>query len=265
MLNKKEKLLTLLNSILESSQYQSEIEDMLEILEIPKCHIINEFLYYNLDVLHYNGNEIYESLGNRVVLYIHNLIQGSWHQERQNVTLEFIKQVQPRKMVDVGFGVPSRYVKKLVLEEKKSLLTFIDLYDAAFVFAEVLLNFWQKDWNKYIEFRKMDINSKFSVGFYDLYLFQDIVEHAYDPAGFLAEQVHCSYPDAFFLISLPIGPILPYHYISWGSDEEALQWLDNLGLQIKLKKSVYINPNVDLFAEQLSSKFHDLYALCIKK
>jgi len=264
-LHKKEKLITLLNEVLESDQHRSEIEEILSIVKIPKQHVIDEFLYYNLDVLHYNGNEIYESLGNRVVLHIHNLIKDSWHQERQDTVTEFIEEIHPEKMVDVGFGVPSKYVKKIVLEKKKTLLTFVDLYDAAFKFAEALLMYWQKNWYEHIEFKTLDINSGYFVGFYDLYLLQDVIEHAFDPAGFLIEQIKSSYPEAVFIISLPIGPILPYHYISWNSDQTALKWLENCGLQIKKKKSVYVNPKIDLFSEQLGDKFHDLYTLCIKK
>lgn len=70
---------------------------------------------------------------------------------------------------------------------------------------------------------------------------------------------------AKFLLSLPIGPLFLRHHIAWLTDKEAEDWLDAHGLKIILKRNVYVKPEVDLFAEQLGSDYHDMYVLCEKK
>ena len=67
-----------------------------------------------------------------------------------------------------------------------------------------------------------------------------------------------------FILSIPIGPIVPSHTISWDTDKEAIEWLIKCGLKINNSKKVYINPKVDLFTEQLDEEFYDLIVECRK-
>lgn len=90
---------------------------------------------------------VYESIANRFVLHIHNLINGSWHIERQKVTGDLISMANPRHMIDVGFGVPSKYIYDLVIRENKFNVTLVDKYDSAFAFARHLLDHWDAEWD----------------------------------------------------------------------------------------------------------------------
>lgn len=58
--------------------------------------------------------------------------------------------------------------------------------------------------------------------------------------------------------------IFPGHYMSWSDDKIALGWLEKCGLQIRTFKSIFINPDVDMFADNLEPDYHDLYVLCFK-
>jgi hypothetical protein len=81
----------------------------------------------------------------------------------------------------------------------------------------------------------------------------------------LTTQVQSSPQSALFLISLPIGPIIPRHYYAWVTDQEAADWLSSCGLEIMEHHAVYVQPAVDLFAEQLGANYHDFYARWRKK
>lgn len=265
---KKQKLSDFLNSIFEHEVFGVQIRSIGSSLGLSAQDIADEFFRYNLDVQSLEGNEVYESIANRFVLYIHNLINGSWHTERQKVTKDLISMVNPRHMVDVGFGVPSKYVYDLVIRANKLNVTLVDKYDSAFTFARQLLNHWDEKWDANREtkifFSKMDMDHDEYIGDYDLYLFQDAIEHAQDPTGCLKKHVDLSPVDAKFIISLPIGPIFPRHYMAWATQEAGKRWLEVCGLKIEAQEKIFVNPKVDLFADQIDPNYHDLYALCTK-
>lgn len=260
----KQKLNYFLNSILEHEVFGAQIRSISSSLGLQAQDIANEFFRYNLDVQSLEGNEVYESIANRFVLYIHNLINGSWHIERQKVTNELISMTNPCHMVDIGFGVPSKYIYDLVIRKNKFNVTLIDKYDSAFVFAKHLLNHWDASWETKIFFSKRDMDCNEYIGDYDLYLFQDAIEHTQDPTSYLKKHVNLSPKDAKFIISLPIGPIFPRHYMAWATQEVGEKWLETCGLKIEAQRKVFVNPKVDLFADQIDSDYHDLYALCTK-
>jgi len=262
---KRNKLLALLTSIVDNPEFRKEIKSIAETLGIATDEIKQEFLNYNLDIHDPQGNGVYRSLSNRLVLHIHNLISGSWHIERQETVSNFFKWCNPKSAIDIGFGVPSQYVRDCVLgSEFEASLTLCDLYEEAFHFAEVLLNSWQLGWEEKIKFLRADMNAPESLGDYGLYMFMDSIEHTFNPTACLKRYVRQSPESAMFLISLPIGPLIPRHYISWETDAEAVAWLHSTGLIVKKSNTVYVNPHIDLFAEQLGKDFHDLIVLCAK-
>lgn len=106
-----------------------------------------------------------------------------------------------------------------------------------------------------------DVNA---IGDYDTYLFQDSIEHVPDPTNCLKDYVKVSPQHANFILSLPIGPLIPAHFIEWQNDEEALQWLEDCGLKVQQYEKIWVNPAVDLFAEPLGSDHHNLIVLCAK-
>lgn len=267
MLNftKKAKLLNFLNSIIYHPLHGPQIERIASVLELTKEDVENEFLHYNLDVFSYEGNQVYESIINRLILHIHNLIEGSWHIERQKTVALFFEKANPKSIADIGFGVPSEYVRELVLKRENSQLVFCDLYESSFQFAKVLLDQWSESWQQKIKFKKTDMDTQEFVGQFDLYILQDAIEHTINPESYLKKHVELSLSNARFLISLPIGPIFPRHYYAWEDDQSGLAWLEKCGLIIEDYKNVFVNPEVDLFSEELGANYHDLYAFCRKK
>jgi len=261
---KKHKLTGFLNSVLNHKVFGTQIELICKFLGLDTQDIIDAFFHYNLDVQSSEGNDVYKSLPNRFVLHIHNLIEGSWHIHRQRVTKELIQKASPNNMVDIGFGVPSQYVYDLVIKENKFNVTLIDKYCSAFKFAKSLLEQWSDSWETSIFFSKRNMDDNEYVGDYDLYLFQDAIEHTIDPTGYLKKHVECAPKNSKFVISLPIGPLFPRHYKAWETDAEGKKWLESCGLSIELQEKIFVNPKVDLFADQIDPNYHDLYVLCNK-
>ncbi|MBN2689246.1 MAG: hypothetical protein JXR42_01380 [Gammaproteobacteria bacterium] len=261
----KKKLLGMLFSVLDHHVYGARIRKIAGSMHLSLMAIQEEFVRYNLGTHDAIGNEVYKSIANRFVLHIHNLIDGSWHQDRQAVITKFVSEVNAKNVIDVGFGVPTRYVEDLVLQSDDMEVTFLDMYDSAFAFSEHLLDFWSSNWRDKIFFKKINMDLDNICGDYDLYIFQDSIEHTKNPAKVLRETVMGAANNARFIISLPIGPIFPRHYMEWLGDRDARLWVEGCGLKIEKEQSVYTKPEVDLFAKQIDPKYHDLYFLCSKQ
>lgn len=260
---KARKLIAYLFSVLHNPFYKKQLYGLMSKFNLTEENIIHSYIDYNLDIFGF-GNEIYGSIANRFILHIHNLVIGSWHQERQNVITQYINETRPETLVDIGFGVPSRYLKELILPNKTCRATLCDLFDSAFDFAGALLEQWDLKWQEIISFKKADMNNAHEIGNFDIYLFQDSIEHVGDPTRCLTEYVKYSPAHANFILSIPIGPLFPRHYIAWLNDMDAYNWLERCGLTVLDKKSVWVNLEVDLFAEQLGEDYHNLIVLCSK-
>ncbi|MDP2628740.1 MAG: hypothetical protein Q8P15_02485 [Nanoarchaeota archaeon] len=261
---KEKKLREFAKSVINDLRCKKEIKYFLRYFRLGEEQLIQEYVNYDLDVFDYE-NEIYESIVMRLVLYIHNLLDGSWHQDRQNTILEFLKKINFETAVDVGFGVPTKYIKHYILNKSAKKFTLVDLYDSAFDFAKVLLFRWSKTYKKTINFEKVDMNNMEYIGDYDVFLFQDSIEHTKNPTGYLKKTVFLSPESSKFILSLPIGPSVPSHYIEFKNKEVAIKWLENSGLKIEESKDIFVNPKVDLFASDLDKKFYNFIVLCSKK
>jgi len=172
--------------------------------------------------------------------------------------MKMIKKLDIKDAVDIGFGVPTKYIRESVLKTRKIKLTLADVYDSAFKFAEQLLNYLDRNWKEIIFFKKVDMNDYEYPGDYDLYLFIDSIEHVKNPSKYLSKIVKESPDNSVFIFSLPIGPKVNTHFIEWKNYKEAEKWLNGHDLKIRVSKKVYVNPKVDLFAEQLDYKFYNL-------
>jgi SAM-dependent methyltransferase len=262
-ITKKEKLVKLVTSILDDTRHQPELNELASKLNINKDDIIETFLEYNLDVLSH-GNEIYDKPAIRMVLHIHNLIEGSWHIERQDTVIDLIRIANPNNIVDLGFGVPSRYIK-LALSEKKRQVTLCDIAEPAISFGRNILNIWDKEWEQIIDFKNIDIsNTQDFVGAYDLYILKHSIEHVKNPTACMSEYVRKSPSNSRFLLDIPLGPITPEHYIAWNDTTDATNWLKECGLNVMNSKLIKVNPNIDLFAEQFNFNYTDYIVLCNK-
>lgn len=263
MASKKEQLLKQLSGVMNDDRYQAHFQDLLCSLNLTRQQVTDSFLHYTLYLTDKEGNEVYRPLPNRVVLHIHNLINGSWHIDRQQAVIDLINQAKPNSIIDIGFGVPSKYVQDYVIPQRKKLF-FCDLYDSAFDFTKALMPHWDNNWRDIISFKQANMDDLKYTGDFDLYLIQDAIEHTKDPAAYLSMLVEKSPKTSKFIVSLPIGPIFPRHFMAWHSDQEALDWFTKCGLIVEQQKSVFVNPEFDLFADQLALNYHDLYALCSK-
>jgi len=260
---KEEKLRKFAKSVLDNPKYKEEIDYLLEKMNFSKEEIIKEYINYDLDINAYN-NEIYESLSIRFVLHLHNLLEGSWHQERQQIIIDFLKKINPENIIDMGFGVPMKYVKQIIFEDKSKKLTLVDMYKSAFDFSRILLNFMDKNYKENITFKKLDMNSHEYPGDYDCYIFQDSIEHVNNATEYLTKVVKFSKINSKFILSIPIGPKVPIHTSSWKKEEDAELWLNKCGLKITERKLAHINPEIDLFASELKEEFYNLVVICEK-
>jgi hypothetical protein len=261
---KEQKLREFAKSVINDPIYKEEITYFLRYFKLNEEQLIQEYVNYDLDVFDYE-NEIYESIVMRLVLHIHNLLNGSWHQDRQNTILEFLKKIDFETAVDVGFGVPTKYLRNYLINKSTKKFTLVDLYDSAFDFAKVFLSKLSSSYDKTINFKKVDMNDMKYVGDYDVFLFQDSIEHTKDPTAYLKKTVSLSPKNSKFILSLPIGPAVPSHYIEFKDKETAIRWLENSNLKIEESKDVFVNPKVDLFASDLDDEFYNFIVLCSKK
>lgn len=260
---KEQKLRDFANSVFDYLQYKEEFQFLLTKLNLTKEEVIQSYVNYDLDIFEYE-NKIYESLPMRFVLHLHNILKGSWHQDRQNTVLEMVRSTKPKSIVDMGFGVPTKYLREHVLKQKiKTVL--VDLYESAFRFSEALLDYLEPKWRSFILFKKLDMNTQKFIGDFDCYIFQDSIEHVKSATKYLTKTVKLSPTNAKFILSLPVGPWVPVHTISWDAPEDVKKWLDGCGLKIDKMSEVHVNKKVDLFAEQFEKEFYNLIVLCSKK
>ncbi len=255
-------LIALAQSVLTDPEHESELSNLMTKLNLTAETVIKSYIDYNLDICSY-GNEIYESLEMRLVLHIHNLLKDSWHQERQATVTEYIKYAQPKTIADLGFGEPSLYVKQ-ALKSGRHTITLCDFANSAYIFAEALLDMWSPKWSETVSFLKTDMEAGNFIGPYDLYIFQDSIEHVSNPTAYLSSYVMQSPVSAKFLIAIPIAPIIPSHYMSWSSTKEAIDWLHECNLNITHSKLIDVNPDVDIFADRFGFNMSDYFVLCEK-
>lgn len=260
---KESKLRGFAKSVISNSKYKNEIKYILNELNLSEEEVIQAYINYDLDVFTYS-NEVYESLAMRVVLHLHNLLTGSWHQDRQRAIFDMLKDIKTKSIVDVGFGVPTRYVREYILKDKDTRLTLVDLYESAFIFSKALLQYLDPDWQKTITFKESDMDTQEFVGEFNCYIFQDSIEHTKKPTDYLQKTIKLSPSNAKFVMSIPIGSPVPVHYIAWRNKNEAKEWLQKCGLKVDKSEKVFVNPEVDLFAEQLGEEFYNLIVQCSK-
>ncbi len=261
--NKKEKLISFAESVLNSNAYRSELSALMNTFSLTKEDVINAFLDYNMDIFSH-GNEIYDSHAIRIVLHIHNLLENSWHIERQDKANNLINSVNPQKIIDLGFGVPSLYVKNVLAEKKQ--LTLCDMYEAPLDFAKHLIQIWDPYMVNTVSFLQSNLAEvNKCIGDYDLYIFLNSIEHVENPTSCLSDYVNLSSSDSSFLLEIPIGPITPEHYYEWKTVEDAIEWVNQCGLEILKGYQIHVNPTVDLFSEQHNFKYSSYLMLCKKE
>ena len=260
---KKKLLVKLAKSVINNERYKQEFQILMSMLNVDESEIIQTYLDYNLNTINHS-EDIFLTKSISFVLHIQNLLDNSWHTDRQREFTELLNFSKAKNIVDIGFGVPSLYIKKGLLE-KKSTFTLCDYSCYAISFAKHLLDLWDKSWHERVFLQQANMNEvEMVVGNYDLYLFLDSIEHALNPTDCLKKYVQSSAKTARFLISIPIWPLAHFHNIFWMSQEEGRRWIESCGLSISLGRKVEINPTVDLFASDITPKLYNYIVLCEK-
>lgn len=248
-------------SILENPLHKNEFKLLLSRLNITTHEAIQNYLDYDMDLFSY-GNEVYARKNIQLILHMHNYLEGSWHIDRHKTIYDFISYAKPETILDIGFGIPAKYIKDYIFKAPQTSVTLCDINEDTFNFASILLELWSKNYTKQINYKKLDMDEMKYAGDANLYLFQDSIEHTKDPAKYLKLHVDQSPNKAIFLLSIPIAPLIPMHYIAWEKVGEAKDWLHTCGLKIIKEKIIHTNKMVDLFSDDLD--FSNLIVLCTK-
>lgn len=261
---KKNQLKQLAQSVLSNPAYKTELKLISKRFNVSQEEIVDAYISYDLDISTFD-NAVYSPLVMRFVLHLHNLLEGSWHIDRQKSILTFLKQINPHSIIDLGFGVPTQYIRWF-LSHDNTQLTLCDISENAVFFAKSLLEAWGHNWENKIDFITSDMSLLAQKPTnYECYLFQDSIEHVGNPTECLINFVQHSPKNAYFLLSLPIGPKIPMHTIAWETLKEADVWIEKCGLKLLAYNKVRTNPEVDLFASEVSEGFLNYIVLCNKK
>ena len=247
---------------LESPEHKKDFECLLNKFRLSREEIIETILKYTFAKEF--SNEDYSSMNMRFVLYLHNVIPYSYHQQRQSLILSYLNKCRG-SIIDMGFGVPQQYVFDL-LENDKFNITLADKDEAAIFFAKALFKTKNSRSNK-IQYKLIDMNKELP-GKYDTYLFLDSIEHIDDSRGYLKKTVELADKHSQFIFALPItdkDSKRGMHSIEWRTDSHALNWLQDCGLVIEEHKSIIPNKEVDFFAFIDGKRFHNLIVRCGKK
>ncbi len=230
---------------------------------LSEREIVASYVQYDLNIWGY-GNEFYESLAARMVLHLKYQQKESWHNERQRHISEILSLTGKRKMIDIGFGAPSRYVRDYIFKRPETELTLADCYESALTFADAILDYWNPCWKERITLLKHDMNACRAPAGHDLYIFQDSIEHIKNPEAYLKTIKEGS----LVLFSLPICKKSGPHEIAWHTLEEARGWLELQGFKSVSKdceRIATVKPSIDLFAEQLDWNVQNYMCACLKE
>ncbi len=238
-----------------------DIESLCNTLHASVEDVIKAWVVWDTGINEY-GNEIYSSDAMRVAMHLHNYIKGNWHDKRQEKVLDYIKELKPKSIVEVGFGTPQRYATEYVLNNDVKL-NLLDFDQESLNFAKAFLDTKSDSWKSQIELRKYDMNSNEFIGDFDLYIFQDSIEHSEKPTEYLNKIVSQARKGSKFIFCIPIevDKAIPEHNMFWRDTEHALNWIKESGLSIKKYNEIEMNPELDIFAKFLHKDFKEVLVL----
>lgn len=245
---------------LDEHERDSEFRYLKKTLDVTDTEIVAIFVFYDVCIGEY-ANEVYDNLPIRFVQYIHSRSTGSWHVKKAELMSQFINSAQHKSVVDIGYGIPSKYVRDILHDGRNVHVTLGDKYASAKVFSEVLLSYLDNDWRQKVSLLQIDLDDCINVGPQDAYVLLDSIEHATDPTGVFNKLVSEAPSEARFYLSLPIGKKVPVHNIEWLSEQEALDWVREAGCLIEGVRVIRPNPTVDLFVGAIEG---DLFNVIIE-
>ncbi len=245
--------------------HKTEVNFLCESFRVTETDIINAWVLWDTGINEYD-NSVYNSSAMRIAMHLHNYIQGNWHDKRQKVVLDFVKEIKPKTIAEIGFGTPQRYVTEYVLKTD-SHLSLLDFDEESLSFAEYFLDSTRTRWKNNVELIKYDMNSSEEVGNFECYIFQDSIEHANDPGKYLMKVVSSAPHNSHFIFSLPIeiDKPIPEHNIFWKDKAVALAWVESAGLTVSESIDIEMNKELDLFAKFLHPDFKEVVVHAVKK
>lgn len=246
------------------SLHKDEVEYLCKSLNIKTEDVIQAWVIWDTGVNEYD-NSVYSSNATRVAMHLHNYIKGNWHDKRQQKVLEFMEEIEPKNIAEIGFGTPQRYVSEYVLKNNIRL-TLLDFDDESLSFAKYFLDTKSNSWKEGVTLRKYDMNTKEEIRDYDLYVFQDSIEHAEKPTEYLNKVSSQAKPGSYFIFCIPIevDKAVPEHNMFWRDTEHTLSWIKESGLSVKKYFEIQMNPELDLFAKFLHPDFKEVLILAQK-
>lgn len=261
------KLIGLVDKTLANPTIGPKLQVLLQATKLEVVDLKQGVLSYTLSKPEFDfGNDHYKSLLSRLTLHFHNIVEGSYHHDRHQMVLSFMEEVIPKKIMDIGYGVPSSYHLSYLAKHPEATAELLDMYPSAEEFAKILIQNEAPEVLPRINFRTYDMDSGEFPGKADAYLFLDSIEHTKKPSEYLAMILTRSNPEAHFIFSLPVSKKSPnsFHNAEWLTDYEARKWLENAGLAVIRDGIVHTNPTVDFFAELKVGGFHNYIALTKK-
>jgi SAM-dependent methyltransferase len=261
-------LLNLVDVTLADAKIGPRIKKLLVDFKISVEQLKKEVLAYTLDkdVDNYE-NKQYQKIVARLTLFFHNLVGGTYHRQRHNLVLSFLRKVKPKTFIDVGYGTPGLYLLDYLKEDSIATVTLADQDKSAEEFStQVFLNEAPELLSR-VKFMTYDMDSQKYPGDFDAYLYLDSIEHTQKPTEYLQKMAHESKHGSHFIFSLPVCKMKGlenFHYAEWLSDDEARKWVQDAGLKIIDEGTAYPNPEVDYFAELVDGGYHNYLVLAKK-
>ncbi|MDP1694098.1 MAG: hypothetical protein Q8L34_01005, partial [Candidatus Woesearchaeota archaeon] len=107
----REKLIALVNKTLKDKEVGSKIIRMLNSYKLSVEDLKREVLSYTIDKAESGyDNKRYQKVIARQALFFHNLVSGTYHRKRHDLTLQFLKYIKAETLIDIGYGVPGPYL-----------------------------------------------------------------------------------------------------------------------------------------------------------
>ncbi len=252
-----------INSALEDISEDPLWNHLMKRFHLTPRDVAETYFQYEYDVYSF-GNEIYNSIEMRFVLYLLSIKPGSWHVKEQSIVDDWLHKLCPCNMVDIGFGVPQKYHFDRLSDNKKGTITLVEANQLALDFAKEMFTFQTPEMKNIKllngDFFESAINDKLSE-VPNVWIFLDSLEHFKNPEDILNKCVSTSEMDTHYVFSLPLGERVSAHTLSWENKEEAFEWLNNKGFHILDSYTLHPNPEIEWFIHSLNEKIKELLIL----
>jgi len=207
-------------------------------------------------------NSVYDGVLIRFVQLAHLSDRDSWHYKQEKYLQKLLKNFSDKSLIDIGYGVPRPYHLQFLLKSTNRLVLG-EKNHAANKFAEEFFRLKNHKLKNQISYRVLDINTTSRFGKHDIFLLLDVIEHSASPKEFFENIFRQAKTGSTFVISLPVGPLVPVHSISWQSEESLVKWVSSFGLNVIEQKAFHPQKN-DHWAEPIDGDFYEVLVVAEK-